>query len=138
MIEIKYPDPKLPRLTPADLEWAQNEIVKAFDFIVMRKDYLLEYPTAERFLEWLSRFEFYASGKTARARGGEPTPLPRKAHICLNKPFRLSEYWSEDKQLRRQSLDKLMSRLRTDMEVQLKESLKLSQPLFTPGEMGEA
>ncbi|MBE7438687.1 MAG: 1-acyl-sn-glycerol-3-phosphate acyltransferase [Spirochaetales bacterium] len=136
MIEIGYPDVRLPRLTPAELEWAQNEIIKAFDFIVIRKDYLLEYPSAERFFEWLSRFEFYASGKTARAKGGEPTPLPRKAHIFLNPPFQLSEYWSEDKRERKLNLEKLLKRLRDDLEEKLKASLALSQPLFTPGDMG--
>ncbi|HNE23115.1 MAG TPA: hypothetical protein PLG78_08100, partial [Leptospiraceae bacterium] len=136
MISIGYPDPNLPKVTPEDLEWAHGECVKAFDFIVIKKDYLVSNPTPERFYEWLARFESYVYGKKPRALGGEPSPRARKAVVKFAKPFRLSEFAPKDKKAKKSALDELLKKLRREMQEMLDESQSLTRPLFKPGDIG--
>jgi len=136
MISIGYPDPNLPKVTPEDLEWAHGECVKAFDFIVIKKDYLVSNPTPERFYEWLARFESYVYGKKPRALGGEPSPRARKAVVKFAKPFRLSEFAPKDKKAKKSALDELLKKLRREMQEMLDESQSLTRPLFKLGDIG--
>ncbi|MCE9596575.1 MAG: 1-acyl-sn-glycerol-3-phosphate acyltransferase [Spirochaetia bacterium] len=136
MISIGYPDPTLPKLTPEELAWAHGECVKAFDFIVIKKDYLVSNPTPERFYEWLARFESYVHGKKPRALGGEPSPRARKAIVKFAKPFKLSEFYPADKKARRSALDDLLKKLRKDMQGMLDESQQLTRAIFKPGDIG--
>ena len=137
MITIDYPDPSLPKLSPAELEWASRECIKAFDIIVIKRDYLMSNPTPERFLEWLLRFESYVLDKKPRALGGEPTPLPREAHVFFAKPFYLSEYYPEDKKKRKTAIDDMLKRLRGDMQKMLDEAQTLTKPLVKPFDIGD-
>ena len=57
LIEVGYPSPDLPKLSSKELEHINEECIKAYDFIVMKRDYLVSNPTPERFYEWLQRFE---------------------------------------------------------------------------------
>lgn len=137
MIMIDYPDPKLPRLSADERAWAHRELIKAFDFIVIKKDYLVSRPTAERFYEWLARFESYVYGKTPRALGGEPPPIPRRAHVSFARPFKVSEYWSAtDKSKRKSGVEKMMKRVQSDIQTLLDASLELTQPLVKPYDVG--
>lgn len=136
MISIGYPDPNLPKVTPQDVEWAHRECVKAFDFVVIKRDYLVTNPTPERFYEWLARFESYVWGKTPRALGGEPSPVPRKAYVTFAKPFRMSEYHSEDRKKKRGNVDVMMKRLRTDIQKLLDDAMKHTKPLVAPNDIG--
>lgn len=137
MLMIEYEDPALPRVTPEELNWAHRECVKAFDMIVIKRDYLLTNPTAERFFEWLARFDSYVLGKTPRALGGLPTPLPRKAHVFFTPPFKLSEYYTSEKRKRKQAVEKLTTRLYTEMDTLLKQSASLTKPLVEPENLGD-
>jgi len=136
MISIGYPDPHLAKISSQELEWAHSECVRAFDFIVIKKDYLVSNPTPERFYEWLARFESYAYGKTPRALGGEPPPRARVAVLKFATPFKLSEFYPKDKKAKRSALDDLLKKLRTDMQRMLDESQQLTSPLFKPGDIG--
>ena len=137
MISIGYPDSSLPKVSPGDLEWAHGECVKAFDFVVIKKDYLLSNPTPERFFEWLARFESYVYGKKPRALGGEPSPLPRVAHVHIATPFRLSEAYPKEKKDKKQALEAFTARLRKNMQQQLDLSMNLTAPLVAPYDIGE-
>ena len=132
MIMIHYPDETLPKLTPQEIEWFKRECVKAFDFIVIKGDYLASNPTPERFYEWLARYESYIFGKIPRALGGEAAHLPRKAYITFKKPFHLSEYYGEYKTKKRAAIDSMMARLRVDLQELLDSSMYLSRPLVKP------
>ncbi len=138
MIMIDYPDPKVPKLNDQEKEWAHKELLKAFDFIVIKRESLVSRPTPERFYEWLARFESYAYDKTPRALGGEPSPVPRKAYVSFARPFNLSEYWHPtDKAARKKGVEKMLKRVRDDMQGLLDEALNLSQPLVKPYDIGE-
>ena len=52
LLEVGYESPELPVLTPSELAAANRECIKAYDFIVIKRDYLVSRPTPERFYEW--------------------------------------------------------------------------------------
>lgn len=137
MLQINYPDPTLPKVSAADIDWMHKECVKAFDFIVIKKDYLVSNPTPERFFEWLARFESYVYGKKPRALGGEPSPLPRQAHISISTPFRLSEVYPTDKREKKTASAEMLARIRKNMQSQLDLSQNLSSPLVPPYDIGD-
>ena len=139
MLMIEYPDEKLPKLTDKELDWAHRELVKAFDLIVIKKEYLVSYPTPERFFEWLTRFESYVLGKKPRALGGEPSHLPRRAVVTFAKPFKLSEYYPKglDKAGKKKALADILERLRADMQRQLDLSKNLTTPIVEPYDVGD-
>jgi 1-acyl-sn-glycerol-3-phosphate acyltransferase len=137
MVSINYPDPKLPKLSKDELEYCKREAVKAFDFIVIKRDYLLSYPTPERFYEWLTRYESYAFGDTPRALGGVASHLPRKAYVNFAKPYKLSEYYGDYKKSKKEAIKNMLQRLRGELQRMLDEYQKLSQPLFTPYDIGD-
>ncbi|MEM7184293.1 MAG: 1-acyl-sn-glycerol-3-phosphate acyltransferase, partial [Spirochaetota bacterium] len=130
LIELKYPNPKLPKITDKELEWANRECVKAYDLIVIKRDYLLSNPTPERFYEFLQRYESLVLGKTPHALGGEPSHLPRKAYVYFAKPFRLSEYYLEYKKNKQQGLENVLERLRDDMQRLLNNTSSMTRPII--------
>ena len=137
LLEIDYPAPRLPQITVAEREEAMRQCVKAYDFIVIKRSYLVGYPSPERFYEWLARFESLVLGKTPRALGGEPSPLPRTAYISFAKPFLLSEYYFDYKKDKQGTLQKLLDRLQHDLERLMAEAMKRTRPLVQPDELGD-
>jgi hypothetical protein len=137
MIGVKYEDPKLPVLTKDQLSWAKGEIEKAFDFVAIKKDYLISYPSAERFYEWLLRYESYLYNAKPRMLGGVPPRKSRKAYVYLSKPISLSTYYPDYKKDKRGTAEKLLKDLRANMQSMLDESLKKTKPLVQPGDIGE-
>ncbi len=137
LIHLKYPMKGLPTPTAAELSWAEDELVRAYDFIVIKKDYLVSYPSAERFYEWLARWESLLLGKRPRMLGGEPSHLPRKAYVSFAKPFRLREYQDVYKKDKKGTLETVLGRLRTEMEALLEESMRLTHTLVEPYDVGE-
>jgi hypothetical protein len=79
MISVKFPDPRLPSPSDQDLAWANRECQKAYDFIVIKPEYLLSRPTAERFYEWLARFETYCLARQIRARAARMCSLQNRS-----------------------------------------------------------
>lgn len=128
MILVKFPDPRLPNPTASDIEWAQRECQKAYDFIVIKPEYLLSRPSAERFYEWLARFETTIDGST--------NPRPRKAHVFFAKPFLLSEYYADYKKEKKVTVEKLTARLRADTQALLDQAVNLTEPLVRPYDIG--
>jgi len=129
MVGVKYEDPKLPKISDEQLSWAKGEIEKAFDFVAIKKDYLISYPSAERFYEWLLRFESYTYNKKPRMLGGVPPSKTRKAYVYLSKPISIAANYSSNKQERKGLAEKLLKDLRANMQSMLDESLKKLLPL---------
>jgi hypothetical protein len=137
MISIGYPDPKLPKLNADELEYYKREAVKAFDFIVIKREYLLSYPTPERCYEWLTRYESYIFGDKPRALGGVASHLPRKAHIFFKEPYSLNSYYVEYKKNKKDTIKRLLSDLRRDLQGMLDSSLDLTYKIFKPYDIGD-
>lgn len=128
MISVKFPDPRLPAPSEQDLAWAHRECQKAYDFIVIKPEYLLSRPTAERFYEWIARFETYLFGQT--------NPRPRRAHVFFARPFNLSEYHADYKKEKKATVERLTARLRGDTQVLLDQAVQLTDPLVRPYDIG--
>lgn len=137
MISIGYEDPNLPNLSKDEMDWMHSELTASFDLIVIKRDYLLSRPTPERFFEWLVRYESLVFDRKPRAIGGEPWPLPRKAHVRLAEPFSLREYWSTDKKKKKAGVKNMLTRLRKDIQGLLDDCLELSQPIVKPYDIGD-
>jgi 1-acyl-sn-glycerol-3-phosphate acyltransferase len=136
LIEIGYPSSDLPKLNSSQLDFANKECIKAYDFITMKRDYLVSYPSAERFYEWLQRFQSLVLGKTPRALGGEVYPEPRKAYVYFAKPYKFGDHFAEYQKNKNQCVEKLLNNLRADMQGMLDESMSLTTPLLEPGDIG--
>jgi len=136
LIEIGYPSADLPVISHDEVAWANRECVKAYDFIVVKRDYLISNPTPERFYEWLQRFQSIVLGKTPRMLGGEPHPMPRRAHVTFAKPFHLCDFYDDYKKNKSACVDTLLTRLRGDIQRLLDGSANLTKPIVTPGDVG--
>ena len=136
--ELNHPQCPVPEtVSKADLALANQEVIPAVVLIVMRREYLVAYPSAERFYEWLARFESLVLGKTPRMLGGEPSHLPRTAFVNFAQPFGLSEYYEEYKRDRKVTLQVILDRLYADMKRMLDANLTRSRPLVEPYDVGE-
>jgi hypothetical protein len=136
LIEVNYPSSDLPKLTPQELEYISKECIKAYDFIVMKPDYLVSYPTPERFYEWLQRFESLVLGTTPRMLGGEPHHEPRKAHVFFGKTFKFGDYSENYKKNKSEVVTNFLADLRKEMQSMLDESQALTSPIVEPGDIG--
>ncbi|MCB1325750.1 MAG: 1-acyl-sn-glycerol-3-phosphate acyltransferase [Spirochaetales bacterium] len=136
MVEIGYPQKDLPVITPSDLRWANRELSKAYDFIVMHRDYLISRPTPERFYEWLARFESLVLGKKPRMLGGEPSHLPRRAHLSFAPAFHLSDYYDQYQKDKNETAERLLARLLGDMQRLLEDAQNMTYTLVAPGDIG--
>ena len=136
LIEVEYPSSDLPKLTAQELEYISKECIKAYDFIVMKPDYLISYPTPERFYEWLQRFESLVLGTTPRMLGGEPHHEPRKAHMFFGKTYKFGDYAEAYKKNKSEVVTKFLADIRKEMQSMLDESQSLTSPIVGPGDFG--
>ena len=112
------------KITPKELEWAHGECKKAYNFIVINPDYLISRPTTERFYEWLYRFESHVFGATA--------PRPRRAVVRFATSFKLSEYFGEYTNDKKEATMRLTTRLRSELQLLLDKCLELTEPIVRP------
>ncbi|MEM7183632.1 MAG: 1-acyl-sn-glycerol-3-phosphate acyltransferase [Spirochaetota bacterium] len=136
LIEIDYPSNDLPKLSQAEMEQINLDCIRAYDFIVMKRDYLINNPTPERFYEWLERFESLVLGKRPRMLGGEPHHEPREAHVFFAKTYKFGDYADAYKKNRKQCVADLLGELRADMQKLLDDSQSLTAPIVAPGDIG--
>ena len=119
----------LPPVSASVLEWAETECKKAYDFIVVKPEYLISRPTAERFYEWLTRFETHVFGSSESR--------PRRAVVTFAPHFLLSEYYGRYKSDRRTGISDLLDRLRQDLQGLLEHSTELTMPMERPYDVGD-
>lgn len=136
LIEVGYESADLPALSKSQLESAKRELIKAYDFIVMKPEYLVARPTPERFYEWLQRFESLALGKTPRALGGEPHPLPRKAHLTFAPTLRMGDHFADYQKDKNATVESLTEQIRAMIEKLLLASEPLTYTIVAPGDVG--
>ena len=127
-IDAKFPPVGIPKLSEQDFQVIRRDIERAYIFIVIKPEYLLEYPSPERFMEWIYRLETLLFGSTQyRA---------RKAHVLVGKPFSLTEYYGQYKKDKRKTLVELTERLKNDMESLMKVGIDLTYPMLAPFDAG--
>ena len=137
MLQVGYHDKNLPAVDKKTIKWAHEKCIQAFDFIVIKRGYIIEKPSPERLYEWLDRFESLVSGKPPRALGGAPHHLPRRAYVIFAEPFLLSEYLADEKKQKKEMVTRLTGRIRKDIEGLLEKSDTLTRPLFQREDFGE-
>lgn len=129
LIELKMDVRDIPDASEADLKWAHRECQRAYDVIVMKPDYLVTYPSAERFFEYLARYETYTFGST--------NARPRNAHVFFARPFQLSEFYTTDKSQKKAALEACVARMRKEIELLRDEAQKLTRPIVRPYDVGD-
>ncbi|MEM7180907.1 MAG: 1-acyl-sn-glycerol-3-phosphate acyltransferase [Spirochaetota bacterium] len=123
-----YDKRKYGSINPDYLQSAKKEIQLAYLFLVLKPEYILSYPSAERLMEWLYRFETIVLGETQyRA---------RKAYVKVGNYFPLNEYYEEYKKNKKKVVEGVTQRLRKEIEQKMQESLSLTSPLFNPYDVG--
>ncbi|MBR31862.1 MAG: 1-acyl-sn-glycerol-3-phosphate acyltransferase [Spirochaetaceae bacterium] len=137
LVVLEYPDPSVPRLSDDEKDWMLRETLTAFDFVVIKKDYLTSSPTPERFFEWLTRFETYVYRRKPRMIGGEPSILPRTAHVRFAPAFDLADYYSDYKNKKKATVENVTRRLKSDIEGLLHGMEDLTEPIVEPNDVGE-
>ncbi len=121
---------ELPTLSETDQRWARRECQRAYDVIVVKPGYLVSYPSAERFFEYLARYETYVFGNTASR--------ARNAHVFFARPFKLSEYYELYKQKQKQAaLAGAIGRIQKELELLRDEAQKLTHPIVRPYDVGD-
>ncbi|MBE7439936.1 MAG: 1-acyl-sn-glycerol-3-phosphate acyltransferase [Spirochaetales bacterium] len=113
---------------PAGLQAAKRHIDRAYTFLILRPAYLLERPTAERFIEWLLRFETVVFG--------EAQLRPRKARVLFARPFYLDDYLNDYQTDRKAGLEKALGRVRSELEALLARGIEMTAPLVKPQDAG--
>ncbi|MCB1306629.1 MAG: 1-acyl-sn-glycerol-3-phosphate acyltransferase [Leptospiraceae bacterium] len=116
-------------LSAAQIAEARTHLNRAYMFIVIRREYLLEHPSPERFYEWLTRYENFILGHS-RMR-------PRRARVFIGEPFYIGKYYGVYQENRRKGLEQVTQRLRSEMEKQLDKGIRLTRTLVTPHDIGE-
>ncbi|GBF50167.1 acyltransferase [Leptospira ryugenii] len=117
------------QVSKAELVFIQKDVDRAYLFLVIKPENLLMYPSAERMIEWLYRFENLIYGMTS--------PRLRRARVLFAKPFGLKEYYESYKNQKKQTVDEITQRLRKDLESLLEQGIPLSPALVEPFDVGE-
>ncbi|MCB1139292.1 MAG: hypothetical protein KDK23_11075, partial [Leptospiraceae bacterium] len=137
LIVLDYPDPSVPKLNEDERDWMLREMLTAFDFIVIKKDYLVSNPTPERFFEWLTRFETYVYRRKPRMIGGEPSILPRTAHVRFSPAFDLADHYDDYKKKKKATVEKITAKMRDEIGGLLHGMEDLTYTLVDPYDVGE-
>ncbi len=116
-------------ISKAELVYVQKDVDRAYLFLVIKPEYLLSYPSAERFMEWIYRFENLIFGKT--------NPRPRRARVIFSRPFGLSDYYESYKENKKNTVEAVTVRLRKDIETLLEKAVRFSSPIVEPFDVGE-
>jgi hypothetical protein len=136
LIEVGYPSSELPKLSSKEMEEIHRECIKAYDFIVVKRDYLISNPTPERFYEWLQRFESLVLGARPRMMGGEVHHEPRNAYVFFGKTYKFGDYYADYKKNKSECVTRLLGELRAEMQKMLDDSQSLTTPIVAPGDIG--
>jgi 1-acyl-sn-glycerol-3-phosphate acyltransferase len=128
-IKLRMPVREMPEVSPKTLARVERECQKAYAFIAIKRDYLLSYPTPERFFEWLRRFENYIYGDFS-----EPS---RTAHVFIGLPFKLSEYYTTNRLKKKLSMKGCQSRMQKEIQNLMEKAQALSDPIVRPFEVGD-
>lgn len=118
---------KIPILSQEKLYKLKKELERAYIFLIIKLEYLLSYPSAERFMEWVYRFESVLFGETKLR--------PRRAKISVGETFNLRDYYDSYKKNKRETIVQVRDKVRNEMEILMKNSISFTQPIVAPYEL---
>ncbi|MCB1191489.1 MAG: 1-acyl-sn-glycerol-3-phosphate acyltransferase [Leptospiraceae bacterium] len=122
-LEAGLRNSKASNLSKDDLSKIKKEVERAYIFLIIKVDYLVSYPSAERFMEWIYRFENVLFGETKLR--------PRRAKVTTFEPFGLMEYYPSYKRNKKETVIKVTERLRHDMEALMTNCISLTKPMIS-------
>lgn len=128
-VEAGFPGSLRHKPDAARISEAKRHIERAYTFLVIRRDYLLSRPTAERCYEWLGRYETQVFG--------ESKPRPRVARLMMARPFYIGDYYEEYHNNRRKGMDLAMQRVRRELEMLMARGALLTEPIVEPYQAGD-
>lgn len=128
-LEAGMPLPTTPsNLTPQNIRRAKQLVDTAYTFIITKPKNLIQWPSAERLMEWIYSFEKHIYGKTEfRA---------RKAHVLASPAFPVSKYYPSYLNHKKEGIQSLMNRIQEEMESLLERGKRISEPLVPPYSVG--
>lgn len=128
-LEAGLPLPTTPKdLSPQKIRRAKQLVDTAYTFIITKPKNLIQWPSAERLIEWISSFEKHIYGKTEfRA---------RKAHVLATRAFPISKFYQIYLGNKKEGVQALMNEIRSEMEILLERGKTVSEPLVPPYSVG--
>ncbi|HMZ60474.1 MAG TPA: 1-acyl-sn-glycerol-3-phosphate acyltransferase [Leptospiraceae bacterium] len=126
--ETGFHDAKRKEIDKEKIPEIKKHLERAYTFIVIKPDYLISRPTAERFMEWIYRFESLLFGKTELR--------PRKAILSFAPLISFADYYADYKQDKKKTVEKVTQFLRSQIEDMMHKSIPLSEPIVTPFDVG--
>ncbi len=128
-LEAGMPLPSTPtNLTPQNIRRAKQLVDTAYTFIITKPKNLIQWPSAERLIEWIYSFEKHIYGKTEfRA---------RRAYVLVSPAFPISKYYPNYLNNKKEGIQSLMNRIQEEMEILLERGKRISEPLVPPYSVG--
>lgn len=115
-------------LTDQNIRRAKQLVDTAYAFIITKPKNLIQWPSAERLMEWICSFEKHIFGKTeARA---------RKAHVVVAPAFSVAPYYKTYGSNKKEAIQSLLTEMRKEMEILLERGKKESEPIVPPYSVG--
>ncbi|MBM9592567.1 1-acyl-sn-glycerol-3-phosphate acyltransferase [Leptospira sp. 201903075] len=115
-------------LTDQNIRRAKQLVDTAYAFIITKPKNLIQWPSAERLMEWICSFEKHIFGKTeARA---------RKAHVVVAPAFSVAPFYQTYKTNKKDGIQSLLMEIRKEMEALLERAKKESEPIVPPYSVG--
>ncbi|MBE7439942.1 MAG: 1-acyl-sn-glycerol-3-phosphate acyltransferase [Spirochaetales bacterium] len=128
-VKLRMPVRDMPAVDSRTMKFAERECQKAYAFIAIKRDYLVSYPTPERFFEWLRRFENFVYGEFQ-----EPE---RKAFVYLGLPFKISEYYTTNRLKKKINSKGCLGRMQKEIQALMDKARLVSEPIVRPFDIGE-
>lgn len=116
------------KLTDQNIRRAKQLVDTAYAFIITKPKNLIQWPSAERLMEWICSFEKHIFGKTeARA---------RKAHVVVAPAFSIAPFYQTYKTNKKDGIQSLLIEIRKEMEALLERGKNESEPIVPPYSVG--
>ncbi|MDF3818559.1 1-acyl-sn-glycerol-3-phosphate acyltransferase [Leptospira sp. 96542] len=127
-LEAGMPLASTPKLSDVNIRRAKQLVDTAYTFLITKPKNLIQWPSAERLMEWIYSFEKHMFGKSEyRA---------RKAYVLATKAFPLSPYYHLYTNNKKEGIQAVMTEIRHEMETLMERGRLLSEPLVPPYSVG--
>ena len=128
-IEAGIPLESTPKhLTDQNIRRAKQLVETAYAFLIAQPKSLIQWPSAERLMEWICSFERHIFGKSEMR--------AKKAYVYATPSIPLASYFQKYKTNKKESYHLLLGDIRKEMEKLLERGKKESEPLVPPYSVG--